>query len=140
MTPARRIRVLWLTKGLGPGGTERLLVEHAAAGDRDAFEYEAAYLLPWKDHLVPELAGLDVPAQCLGVRSELDLRWLTRLDHFIHRGRFDVVHVHSPSVAAAARPLAKTPPHAGPRSCTPSTTAGRRTRPRHEPPTARPTG
>ena len=108
MTPARRIRVLWLTKGLGPGGTERLLVEHAAAGNRDAFEYEAAYLLPWKEHLVPELAELGVPAHCLGVRSEVDLRWLTRLDHFIHRGRFDVVHVHSPSVAAAARPLAKT--------------------------------
>ena len=107
MTPARRIRVLWLTKGLGPGGTERLLVEHAAAGDRDGFEYEAAYLLPWKDHLVPKLAELGVPAHCLGVRSELDLHWLTRLDHLIHRGDFDVVHMHSPAVAAAARPLAK---------------------------------
>jgi glycosyltransferase involved in cell wall biosynthesis len=35
------------------------------------------------------------------------VRWLTRLDHLIHRGGFDVVHCHSPSVAAAARPLAK---------------------------------
>jgi glycosyltransferase involved in cell wall biosynthesis len=105
--PARRIRVLWLTKGLGPGGTERLLVEHAAAGDRDAFEYEAAYLLPWKHHLVPELAARGVPAHCFGVRAEADVRWLTRLDHLIHRGRFDIVHCHSPSVAAAARPVAK---------------------------------
>jgi glycosyltransferase involved in cell wall biosynthesis len=102
-----RLRVLWLTKGLGPGGAERLLVEHAAAADRDAFEYEAAYLLPWKDHLVPELTGRGVTAHCLDVRSEVDLRWLARLDHLIHRGRFDVVHCHSPSVAAAARPLAK---------------------------------
>jgi glycosyltransferase involved in cell wall biosynthesis len=108
VTPARRIRVLWLTKGLGPGGTERLLVEHAAAGDRDAFEYEAAYLLPWKDHLVPELADLGVPAHCLGVRREIDIRWLTRLDQLIRHGCFDVVHVHSPSVAAPARLVAKT--------------------------------
>ena len=106
-SPARRIRVLWVTKGLGPGGTERLLVEHASAGDRDSFEYEAAYLLPWKDHLVPELTKLDVATHCLDVRSELDVRWLLRLDHLVRRGRFDVVHLHSPSVAAAARPLVK---------------------------------
>jgi len=112
VTTTRRVRVLWLSKGLGPGGAERLLVEHAAGGDRDAFEYEAAYLLPWKNHLVPELAAHGVPAQCLGVRGELDFRWLTRLDHLLHRRRFDVVHLHSPSVASAARPLVKARPRA----------------------------
>ena len=103
-SPARRIRVLWVTKGLGPGGAERLLVEHASAGDRDSFEYEAAYLLPWKDHLVPELTKLDVATHCLDVRSPVDVRWLLRLDHLVRRGRFDVVHVHSPSVAATGAP------------------------------------
>jgi glycosyltransferase involved in cell wall biosynthesis len=107
VTARRPIRVLWLTKGLGPGGTERLLVEHAAARDDDRFEYEAAYLLPWKDHLVPELARHGVHAHCFDVRRELDPRWLTRFDHFVHRGRFDVVHVHSPSIAALARPVAR---------------------------------
>jgi glycosyltransferase involved in cell wall biosynthesis len=103
----RPIRVLWLTKGLGPGGTERLLVEHAAAREDVQFEYEAAYLLPWKNHLVPELARHGVRAHCFDVRRELDPRWLTRFDHLVHRGRFDVVHVHSPSVAALARPVAR---------------------------------
>lgn len=110
MTPGRPIRVLWLTKGLGPGGAERLLVEHARAANRAAFEYEAAYLLPWKHHFVDELARHGVPAHILGVESELDVRWLARLDHVVTRGRFDVVHVHSPSVAAAARPLLRTRP------------------------------
>jgi glycosyltransferase involved in cell wall biosynthesis len=113
-SPGRRIRILWVTKGLGPGGTERLLVEHASAGDRQSFEYEAAYLLPWKDHLVPELTKLDVATHCLDVRSPVDVRWLPRLDHLVRRGRFDVVHLHSPSVAAAARPLIKARPHRHP--------------------------
>ncbi len=51
-----RIRVLWLTKGLGPGGAERLLLSFAHHADRDRFELHAAYLLPWKDHLVAHLA------------------------------------------------------------------------------------
>jgi glycosyltransferase involved in cell wall biosynthesis len=110
VTANRRTRVLWLSKGLGRGGTERLLVEHAARGDRSTFEYEAAYLLPWKDLLVWELARHGVPAHCLGVRNELDIRWLSRLDHLVHKGRFDVVHVHSPSVAAAARLVLKARP------------------------------
>jgi glycosyltransferase involved in cell wall biosynthesis len=82
-------------------------VEHAAVGTHDEFEYEAAYLLPWKDHLVPQLAEFGVAAHCLDVRSELDARWLVRLDRLIRRRRVDVVHLHSPSVAAAARPLTK---------------------------------
>jgi glycosyltransferase involved in cell wall biosynthesis len=86
-------------------------VEHAAAGAHDDFEYEAAYLLPWKNHLVPELTKFGVATHCLDVRSELDARWLVRLDRLVRRRRFDVVHVHSPSVAAAARPLAKLRAH-----------------------------
>jgi hypothetical protein len=69
------LRVLWLTKGLGPGGAERLLVEHAAGADHAEFRYEAAYVLDWKQHLVPELEALGVPTHCLGVSNELDPRW-----------------------------------------------------------------
>jgi glycosyltransferase involved in cell wall biosynthesis len=112
VTSTRRIRVLWLTRGLGPGGTERLLVEHAASADRDAFEYEAAYLLPWKNHLVPALAEYGVTAHCLAVDSELDVRWLTRLECLLRRRQYDLVHVHSPSVAAGARPVVKAWPRA----------------------------
>ena len=97
-------RVLWLVKGLGPGGAERLLVEHARAGDRARFDYQLAYLLPWKQHLVGELEALGVTTHCLDVRSVADPRWIGRLRRLVRAGRFDVVHVHSPALAAAARP------------------------------------
>jgi glycosyltransferase involved in cell wall biosynthesis len=101
------VRVLWLLKGLGPGGAERLLVEHAAVGDRDAFTYEVAYVLDWKQHLVPELESLGVRTHCLGVSRETDLRWVTRLATLLRRGRYDVVHAHSPLPAAVGRVLVR---------------------------------
>lgn len=105
-------RVLWVIKGLGPGGAERLLVEQAAAGDRTHFHYECAYLLSWKQHLVPELEALGVPTHCLNVHSELDPRWVVHLQRMLRRERFDVVHVHSPAVAAVTRVLVRTLPRA----------------------------
>jgi glycosyltransferase involved in cell wall biosynthesis len=96
-------RVLWLVKGLGPGGAERLLVEHAAARTRNDFTYEVAYVLDWKQHLVPELEALGVRTHCLGVRSELDPRWAARLESLLRAEHYDVVHAHSPMVASVAR-------------------------------------
>jgi len=97
------IRVLWLIKGLGPGGAERLLVEHAARSTDRSLTYEVAYLLPWKRHLVPELEALGVTTHCLDVRSVADPRWIRRLRHLVRDRRPDVVHVHSPALAAFAR-------------------------------------
>lgn len=98
--------MLWLTKGLGPGGAERLLVEQAGARADDV-EVEAAYLLPRKQHLVPDLERAGVRTHCLGVRTEADPRWLVRLSRLLRRGRFDVVHVHSPVSAALTRVLVR---------------------------------
>jgi len=104
------IRVLWLTKGLGPGGAERLLVSFARLADRERFDLRAAYLLPWKQHLVPALAELGVPAVCLDGRREFDVRWVARLCRLVRTARVDVVHAHSPMVAALARPALRTLP------------------------------
>jgi glycosyltransferase involved in cell wall biosynthesis len=106
------VRVLWVIKGLGPGGAERLLVEHASAGDRTRFAYEVAYLLSWKQHLVTEIEAHGVPTQCLGVRSELDPRWIARLYRMLRGRSYDVIHVHSPAVAAVTRVLVRTLPRA----------------------------
>ncbi len=73
---AAPVRVLWLIKGLGPGGAERLLVGTARSIDRERFDVSAAYLLPWKDHLVGELreAGVDanLPARAGRPRPSMD--------------------------------------------------------------------
>ncbi|MEJ7582509.1 MAG: glycosyltransferase [Acidimicrobiales bacterium] len=110
--PPGRRRVLWLIKGLGPGGAERLLVTAAAVHDRDAFDLHVAYLLPWKDHLVGELQALGVRCTCLEVRDERDLRWALRLRRLLRQGRFDVLHMHSPYAAGAARLVVRSLPRA----------------------------
>jgi glycosyltransferase involved in cell wall biosynthesis len=96
-------RLLWAIKGLGPGGAERLLVAAARTHDRARFSLEVVYLLPWKDHLVPELEALGVQCNCLDVRNERDLRWVSRLRHRLRADPVDVVHAHSPYVASFAR-------------------------------------
>lgn len=99
------VRVLWLVKGLGIGGAERLLVAAAGVHDRAAFAIEAAYVVPVKDTLVPDLAARGVPATCLG--GGRPGAWVLRLRSLLAGGRYDVVHVHSPLVAGAARLAAR---------------------------------
>jgi glycosyltransferase involved in cell wall biosynthesis len=99
----RRLRVLWLIKGLGPGGAERLLVSAAGHVDMDRFDVEAAYLLPWKDHLVPELEAAGVRTTCLPTVRSWDPRWVRGLRRFLRDRRSDVVHAHLPYAAIGAR-------------------------------------
>lgn len=100
------IRVLWLIKGLGPGGAEHLLVNQASVLDRSVVDVEAAYVLAAKSELVPSLEQLGVPVHCLAGHRRLS--WLGGLRDLLRTGRFAVVHVHSPALAAAARLIART--------------------------------
>ncbi|MGH2636009.1 MAG: glycosyltransferase [Actinomycetota bacterium] len=94
-------RVLLLVKGLGRGGAEQLLVSAARHLDRTRFDYEAAYLLPYKDALVDDLRAAGLPVACLsGARG---IGWLGRLRSLVRRRRIDLVHVHSPYAAIGAR-------------------------------------
>lgn len=102
--------MLWLTKGLGPGGAERLLLSFAQNADHDRFELHAAYLLPWKDHLVADLEAAGVAIHCLNSSKPWDVRWWFRLRRLVTRAGIDVVHLHSPLVAAQARLVLRTLP------------------------------
>lgn len=104
-----RVRVLWLVKGLGPGGAEQLLVSSARVADHSRFAFEVAYLRADKDHLVPRLGEAGVPARCLTLGPRGRLLWPWRLRRLM--ADFDVVHAHSPLLAGAARVLARTLPH-----------------------------
>lgn len=106
-TPAKP-RVLWLIKGLGPGGAEQLLLLAAGAIDRDRFTYRLAYVRPDKTHLVPEFEALGLVPERLGERTPGRLGWLTDLRRAMAGA--DVVHAHSPVLASVARLLARTLP------------------------------
>ena len=98
-------RILWLAKGLGPGGMERLLVTHAFAGDRDRFEYFAGYLVERPHSVVGDLEALGVRCTQFGDGRGVNPRWTLELRRFVRRHRIDLVHIHSPMVAAMARPF-----------------------------------
>lgn len=91
--------VLLLIKGLGRGGAEQLLASAAPHLDRTRWEYEVAYLLPWKDALVSEVGGTGLPVHCLG-RSP---GWVARLRNLVREREIDIVHAHSPVPAIGAR-------------------------------------
>jgi len=100
---SRRVRVLWVTKGLEVGGIERLLCWTAGVRDQDRFDCEAAYVLSWASALDEELRATGVTVHRLGARHELDLAWALRLRRVLVSGDFDVVHFHSPYVAGVGR-------------------------------------
>lgn len=104
------VRVLWLIKGLGPGGAEQLLVNQAKVRDGERFDVAAAYLVPWKDHLTADLATAGVESTCLDGAKEWDLRWAWRLRRRLRAAPVDVIHNHSPYVAAVTRVLVRTLP------------------------------
>jgi len=96
--------VLILIKGLGRGGAEQLLLSGVPYLDTASYRYQFAYLLPWKDSLVPELTAAGFGVHCLdGARGP---GWTGRLRRLLRAEGIGLVHVHSPVAAAGARAVA----------------------------------
>jgi glycosyltransferase involved in cell wall biosynthesis len=96
-------RVLWLVKGLGSGGAERLTVLTVPRLDRERFTVEVAYLLADKRDHVTELERQGIDVFCLQARRSVSLNWMVRLRMLLRSGDYDLVHTHSPLPGAAAR-------------------------------------
>jgi glycosyltransferase involved in cell wall biosynthesis len=64
---------------------------------------EVAYLLPWKDALVPDLESEGVPVHLLASRRAFDPRWVVQLRRLVAERRIDLVHTHMPYVGVGAR-------------------------------------
>lgn len=94
-------RVLFLIKGLGRGGAERLLAGTTRHLDRSRLDCEVAYLRPDKRDLVDELRGQGLPVHCL--QGGRGLGWLRRLRRLAAEREVDLVHAHSPYPAIGAR-------------------------------------
>ena len=97
-----------LIKGLGIGGAERLISEGSRLWSTDEFEYRVAYVLPWKDQLVPDLAANGISTVCIGggrwsLKASVGFRNLIRSRHPA------LVHAHLPTTGILAR-LMPSPP------------------------------
>lgn len=108
----RRLRILVVIKCLGFGGAERLLADTVATGDREAFDYEVAYVLAAEDGMVPLIEAGGTTVHALGAEGNGDLRWMARLRRLLHDGRFDVVHFHLPYTASLGRLVVASMPSA----------------------------
>ncbi len=97
------VGVLMLTKGLGLGGTERLIAGAVRHLDPSRFRVEVAYLLPWKDALVDEIRSDGVPVHCLDARHATSVAWIARLRQLVRTHDIGIVHTHMPVPAVAAR-------------------------------------
>lgn len=91
-----RSKVLWLIKGLGPGGAERLLTTAIPHIDRNAFDYEVAYCLRHNNDLVPEFKSADIPVFCLDLKTSLDPRGPYRLFRLLRNRKPQILHLHLP--------------------------------------------
>jgi glycosyltransferase involved in cell wall biosynthesis len=89
---------MMVCKGLGRGGTERLVVDLAYEMQR-RFDVEVAYLLPQKRALVPELERGGVPVHHVGPGPG----WVRRLRSVMLQRSIDVMHAHSPVAGALLR-------------------------------------
>ncbi|HEX7134178.1 MAG TPA: GNAT family N-acetyltransferase [Iamia sp.] len=97
-------RVLWLVKGLGRGGTERIITLAARHADPERFAVEVAYVQPWKDAVVADVEAAGVPVHLLGSGGSTR-GWTLRLQRLLAQRRYALVHTHSPLPAAVARAL-----------------------------------
>jgi glycosyltransferase involved in cell wall biosynthesis len=96
-------RVLWLIKGFGVGGAERLLTASIPYLNRDTFDYKVAYFLTDKDELVPEFKRASIPVFCLNINKSYDLSAIFRIARFLRQQRIEILHIHSPHAGVLGR-------------------------------------
>jgi glycosyltransferase involved in cell wall biosynthesis len=103
---AGRRKVLWLIKGLFPGGAEKLLAMSLPYLDREAFDYQVVYLLKKMNDLAPEFEKHGIPVSCLNMEKAYDLRVIFKLAKLLRERKIDILHTHLPYAGIVGRPAA----------------------------------
>lgn len=107
---AGRIRVLVVIKGLGMGGAEQLILESAKVWDRDRFDYEVAYVLPWKNQLVDAIELTGIPVYCIGgSKGSMGPGTVRRFRKLVERFDPHVIHAHLPATGIMTRAFGTRP-------------------------------
>lgn len=99
--------ILILIKGLGLGGAERLLVDALPYLNRERFRYEFAYVLPWKDFLVPIFQNAGYKVHKLAGRNPLEPQVIWRLSTLVQKRNIRLIHAHLPLTGVLARVIGR---------------------------------
>ncbi len=102
-----RVKVLWLIKGLGSGGAERLLTTAITYVYRNAFDYEVAYCFPHDNDLALEFKRADIPVFCLDLKTTFDPRGPYRLFRLLRNRRPQILHIHLPYTGILGRVIGR---------------------------------
>lgn len=101
--------VLVVVKGLGLGGAERLVAEGVLDATRrgSRYRYQVAYVLPWKDQLVDQMASSGIEVICIGgprgslARAARSIRSLNQ--------SVNLIHAHLPATGIISRMASRAP-------------------------------
>jgi len=96
-------KVLWLIKGLGSGGAEKLLAMSLPYLNREKFDYQVVYFTKSVNDLVPQFEQAGIPVICLDVEKSYDIKGVFRLARTIRQRKIDIVHIQSPYWGIIAR-------------------------------------
>ena len=102
-----RKKILWLIKGLGRGGAERLLELSIPYFNRTAYDYEVVYFLPHKNDAVPALKRANIPVFCANIKYPFDVPGLWRLLRLIRERQPDILHIHLPYTGILGRVIGR---------------------------------
>ncbi|MFC2071536.1 glycosyltransferase [Chloroflexota bacterium] len=100
-------KVLWLIRGLNPGGAEKLLVMSLPYLNWKVFDYQVAYFLKSKSQLVPEFERAGIRVSCLDSESAFDFRVLFRLVRLLRKQEIEILHLLSPYAGIVGRLAAR---------------------------------
>jgi glycosyltransferase involved in cell wall biosynthesis len=100
----RPLRVFQLIKSLGRGGAEVLLCETLRHTDKERFQFQYGYFLPWKDSMVPLLKQQGVDGVCFAASNTgAILLAVNRVARQLRRFGADLLHCHLPIAGIVGR-------------------------------------
>ena len=111
MDNSTKIRVAWLIRGLGAGGAEHLLLQHAESMQSE-LDIHVAYTMSDRTHLHQRVVDTGASVTLLSKDAsrrmqKLGFSWVIALRHWLREVQPDVIHCHSPVVAVACRLLSR---------------------------------
>ncbi|NUM72945.1 glycosyltransferase [candidate division KSB1 bacterium] len=81
-----------------------MIVDSLPYLNREQFDYEFAYMLPWKDFLVPNITKAGFPVHCLGMKKTWHFPVVQRRFQTLMQQRsFDLIHADLPVTGILAR-------------------------------------